>query len=300
MRRHENIGYGSFNSYRSGDENSRQYDYGNPEGHSRGGRSVYGQMSRDNDASNRPYSTSSGYGSAYNSENDYGNSNSYSGNSQNRSQNPQNQGWSNQNQRQNYGSSNYGSSNYGSSNYGSSNYGNSGGYGNRNDRDSNWMDRAGNRMENWADRAGNQMDRWGNRISNAWDRITDSDEHGHNYRSSNRNHWSDQQRSMGGQHNYSHGNANEGRYSDNYDGNSGSYGSGSYGGRYESRYGNSNRYDDIRRSHQDDGGFFDNLGNRISNAWDRWVGNDEEEQRRYENRSRYGSSGHHSGREQNW
>src|SRR6478752_8318422 len=97
MRRHESIGYGSFNTFRSGDENSRQYDYGNPEGHSRGGRSVYGQMSRDNEASNRPYSTTSGYGSSYN-ENDYGNSNNYSGNSQYGSQNRnQNQGWSNQN-----------------------------------------------------------------------------------------------------------------------------------------------------------------------------------------------------------
>jgi len=283
MRRHESIGYGSFNTFRSGDENSRQYDYGNPEGHSRGGRSVYGQMSRDNEASNRPYSTTSGYGSSYN-ENDYGNSNNYSGNSQYGSQNRnQNQGWSNQNQQQNYGSGNYG---------------NSSGYGNRqNDRDNSWMDRTGNRMENWADRAGNQMDRWGNRISSAWDRMTDQDDSGHNYRNSNRNHWTDMERSMGGQHNYSHGNANQNRYSDNYDGDSSS----SYGNRYEPRYGTHNdRYENIRRSHQDDGGFFDHLGNRISNAWDRWIGNDEDEQRQYENRSRYGSSGHRSDRDHNW
>ena len=315
MRRHENIGYGSFNTYRSGDENSRQYDYGNQASNARGGRSVYGQMSRDTDASDRLYSTSGGYGSAssnddytnrsasnYGSSSQYGQQNSYQSQPSGSYQSQSNQSWMNQNQNQSpsnqYRSQSQGSHYSPSGSYGSYSYGGSGSasgsdsYGNRNaDRNDSLMDRTGNRMENWADRAGNQVERWGDRISNAWDRATDDDDN--RYRSSNRGWMGQQDMSHGAR--YSHGNASQNRYSDNYD----SPSSSSYGGRYEPGS-NYNRYEENRGRYEDEGGFFDHLGNRISNAWDRWIGNDDEEQRRYERRSRYGNSGNRSDRDYNW
>ncbi|HSI91121.1 MAG TPA: hypothetical protein VK927_08390 [Adhaeribacter sp.] len=291
MRNYEDIGYGSFNTYRSGDENSRRNLYGSSPSNQRGGSSVYGQQSRDTSSADHNYSTDPGYygttgsASSRRSQTNYENTGYGQGSSQygqNRSQQqPQSshnrpssgQGWTSQSQNQ---GSQYGSS-YGSSR-GSSDYGNR-----SENRGSSWVDRAGNRMENWADRAENQLDRWGNRASNAWDRMTDDDDR--NRRSSG---WS----GPSGHHSqYSHGNAGQNRYSDNYDSPE-NYSGSSYGSSYPSSYGN--RYENregYRNRHEDEGGFFDNLGNKISNAWDRWVGDDDDEERRYQQRSHYRPSG---------
>ncbi|KAA9345902.1 hypothetical protein [Adhaeribacter soli] len=263
MRNYENIGYDSFNSYRSGDENSNRNLYGGSQSNPRGGSSVYGRSSRDTGSSEHNYSTDPGYygtGSSNISQNrnqsrsnmDY--SNRY-GQSQGRSQNMGNS-WVNQgNQNQRFGQGVAGA--YGT-HTDSGTYG--GRYQNRSDFD---------RNNNWQNRVGNQMDRWGDRASNAWNRMTD-----------------DQNRGISGQTHphhsfYSHGNAYQNRYSDSYDSPS------SFGNRYENERG----YESRRPDRDEDEGFLGNIGHKISNVWDRFVGNDEDEERRYQERSRYGSTG---------
>ena len=264
MRRHENIGYDSFNSYRSGDENSRRYDYGNQESSPRGGRSVYGRSSRDTDASDHNYSSDPGYygtgtsGRSQQQQPSNMNRNNYDSNrySQIRSQNQSN--WPQQNSGNQF-------SNRDSSNSPSNMYRNE----NRSwqNRSENWSDRAGNRMNNWADRAEERMERWEDKISNAWDNWNGDE----NNRV--RQNWMNHPEHYP---TYSHGNAMGNRYSENYD-------NPSSGNRFENR----NRGEYRRRN--EDEGFFENIGNRISNAWDRWVGDDSDEERRYQQRSRYGN-----------
>ncbi|MFC5269805.1 hypothetical protein [Adhaeribacter terreus] len=269
MRRHENIGYDAFNTYRSGDESSRRSDYGSNESNARGGRSVYGRSSRDTDASDHNFSTEPGfYGSGYSSRSQSqqpSNQNSGSYESNRYSQiRPQNQGgsWSQQSSREQYG--NRDSYNSPSNMYRGENR-------SWQDRTENWADRAGNRMENWADRAEDRIERWGDKINNAWDRWSGDEDN------RVRQNWMNHPEHYP---TYSHGNANANRYSENYD-------NSSYGNRYENR-------GEYRRNRDEDEGFFGHIGNRISNAWDRWVGDDSDEERRYQQRSRYGNSGNQS------
>ncbi len=73
-------------------------------------------------------------------------------------------------------------------------------------------------------------------------------------------------------------NAGQSRYSNDY-GNSSNYGQPhNYGSSNQSSYGNQDRNRSSQQ--QEDEGFFGDIGHQISNVWDRWVGNDDEEQRR--------------------
>jgi len=265
MRRHENIGYDAFNTYRSGDESSRRNDYGGSESSPRGGRSVYARSSRDIDSSDHNYSTDPGYyGSGttgrgqqqqpYNQNQNRTNSDSNRYN-QVRSQN-QGGNWNQQGSRDQY-------SNRDSYNP-SSNM-------NRNEnrswqnRAENLSNRAGNRVNNWADRAEERMERWDDKINSAWDRY--SGDENNRVRQNWMNHPEQYPT-------YSHGNAMGNRYSENYDNRS-------QGNRFENR-----DRGDFRRRDEDEG-FFENIGNRISNVWDRWVGDESDEERRNQQRSRY-------------
>lgn len=271
MRRHENIGYDAFNSYRSGDESSRRSDYGSQESNARGGRSVYGRSSRDTDASEHNYSSEPGfYGSGYSNRNQSQqqqpfnqHTGSYDSNrySQIRSQN-QSGNWGQQNSQDQY--SNRNSYNSPSNMYRNENN-------SWQNRSGNWSDRGGNHPDNWAEHAEDRIEKWGDKINNAWDHWTgDENNRVHQNWMHHPEHFPT----------YSHGNASENRYSENYD-------NASYGNRYENR-------DQNRHHRNEDEGFFEHLGNRISNAWDRWVGDDNDEERRYQQRSRYGNSGNQS------
>jgi hypothetical protein len=250
MRRHENIGYDAFNSYRSGDENSSRNKYGTSPGNERGGSSVYGRSSRDTDASDHNYSTDPGYygtGSGnMNQPNQRQNYDEHNRYAQNRSQNP---GGNMQNRGNQFG-------NRDAYNSGPGNF--------RNDNR--------NQHNNWADRAEERIDQWGNKINAAWDRWSGDENN------QVRQNWVNQPHNYS---TYSHGNASGNRYSDNY-------------GNSPSNYNENRGYNQGNR-HEDEG-FFDHLGNKISNAWDRWVGNDEDEERRYQNRSQYPPSGNASRR----
>jgi hypothetical protein len=247
MRNYENIGYDAFNSYRSGDENSRRNRYGSSPSNERGGSSVYGRSSRDTSSADHNFSTEPGFygtgssGRNQNQQQPQSNQN-YNENSRYQQSRPQNQGnWEQQNRSGNYGSRE-----------------------NMN-RNQSWENRAGN----WADHAEDRIERWGDKIENAWDRWT-GDDNNHV-----RQNWMNHPEHYP---TYSHGNASGNRYSENYD---------NSGNRFENRgnYGNQGR-----RNNEDEG-FFDHLGNKISNVWDRWVGNDEDEERRYQQRSHYPSQG---------
>jgi hypothetical protein len=255
MRNYENIGYDAFNSYRSGDENSRRNRYGTTPSNERGGSSVYGRSSRDTSSADHNFSTEPGFygtGSAgrnqspqqpQNQRQQQPQSNqNYNENSRYQQSRPQSQGnWEQQNR--------------------SSNYGNSQNYNRNQSRE--------NRAGNWADQAEDRIERWGDKIENAWDRWSGDENN------QVRQNWMNHPEHYPTQ---SHGNAMGNRYSENYDNSS---------NRFENRgsYGNQGR----RR--EEDEGFFDNLGHRISNAWDRWVGNDEDEERRYQQRSQFPSQG---------
>jgi len=266
MRKHEDIGYDSFNSYRSGDESSRRNDYGGWSGNPRGGSSIYGRSSRDNDSSDRNYSTEPGY---------YGSGTSNINSPQNQQRNPYDSNRYSQIRSQNRGGNWMTQDRSGNQQNFQPNesYSNRVGRRSWSERDENWedrplnrlerySDRTGHQVEDWADRAGDRLDRWGNRISNAWDRWTGDEDR-------NRNDWP---RNPEHRNNFSHGNAMQNRYSADYD---------------NPMQGNRVQFSGRRN---EDEGFFDHLGNRISNVWDRLTGeDDDDEERRYQNRNRFSS-----------
>jgi hypothetical protein len=252
MRNYEDSDPTSFNSFRTGNENPRRdlstrNEFGTNQASMRPG-------SNEGTADHRTNSSPNQY-SAYQPFNRQSNQQNT-----NWSQNDQN--W--QNTRGNYRQSDQGQNyNYGNQN---ASYRNDNRFNQQNDQH-NWQNSQNRRHDD--DR--NFFERAGDRINESWNRWTDDDNNNDYNRSS-------QQFRNQNQYNQRFNDYNQqNRYPSDYDSRN----------NWNQDRNNNNRYQNRRNNEHDDEGFFDRMGNKISQAWDRFTGEDEEQ--RYQERGNMNS-----------